>query len=139
MAQNDAATLIFRFLATSGAFHVLLAPATCYAYRLVVLTGATAPSGLPWSWWVAIAAYIAIPYLLGAWMEDSRDWQPSSRRVVWPKNALKWLLALISGTDPDPVPRDDGIEKKGGYPAGPKPAKGVPPVPQGLRKLRKQS
>jgi hypothetical protein len=88
---------------------------------------------------VAIAAYIAIPYLLGAWMEDSRDWQPSSRRVVWPKNALKWLLALISGTDSDPVPRDDGIEKKGGYPAGPKPAKGVPPVPQGLRKLRKQS
>lgn len=37
------------------------------------------------------------------------------------------------------VPRDDGIEKKGGYPAGPKPPKGVPPVPQGLRKPRKQS
>jgi hypothetical protein len=37
------------------------------------------------------------------------------------------------------VPHDDGIEKKGGYPAGPKPAKGVPPVPQGLRKPRKQS
>jgi hypothetical protein len=34
---------------------------------------------------------------------------------------------------------DDGIDKKGGYPAGPKPAKGVPPVPQGLRKPRKQS
>ncbi len=29
-----------------------------------------------------------------------------------------------------------GIEKKGGYPAGPKPAKGVPPVPQGLRQPR---
>lgn len=29
-----------------------------------------------------------------------------------------------------------GFEKKGGYPAGPKPAKGVPPVPQGLRKPR---
>ncbi len=37
------------------------------------------------------------------------------------------------------VPRDDGVEKRGGYPAGPKPAKGVPPVPQGLRKPRKQS
>lgn len=29
-----------------------------------------------------------------------------------------------------------GIEKKGGYPAGAKPAKGVPPVPQGLRHPR---
>ena len=29
-----------------------------------------------------------------------------------------------------------GIEKKGGYPAGRKPAKGVPPVPQGLRQPR---
>ncbi len=101
--KTDAATLIFRFLATSAAFQVLLAPATYYAYRHVVLTGATAPSGLPWSWWVALAAYIAIPYLLGAWMESSRDWKRSSRRVVgWPKNALKWLLAFISGTDPEP-------------------------------------
>lgn len=31
--KTDAATLIFRFLATSAAFHVLLAPATYYAYR----------------------------------------------------------------------------------------------------------
>ncbi|OOK65344.1 hypothetical protein BZL29_7860 [Mycobacterium kansasii] len=31
---------------------------------------------------------------------------------------------------------DGGFEKKGGYPAGPKPAKGVPPVPQGLRQPR---
>ena len=30
----------------------------------------------------------------------------------------------------------DGFEKKGGYPAGPKPANGVPPVPQGLRQPR---
>jgi hypothetical protein len=37
------------------------------------------------------------------------------------------------------TPSGDGIEKKGGYPAGPKPAKGVPPVPQGLRKPRKQT
>jgi hypothetical protein len=29
-----------------------------------------------------------------------------------------------------------GFEKKGGYPAGPKPAKGVPPVPSGLREPR---
>lgn len=29
-----------------------------------------------------------------------------------------------------------GFEKKGGYPAGQKPAKGVPPVPQGLRQPR---
>jgi hypothetical protein len=34
---------------------------------------------------------------------------------------------------------DDGIENRGGYPAGPKPAMGVPPVPQGLRKPRNQS
>ncbi|MDV6979140.1 hypothetical protein [Mycobacterium intracellulare] len=33
----------------------------------------------------------------------------------------------------------DEIEKKGGYPAGPKPAKGAPAVPQGLRKPRNQS
>jgi hypothetical protein len=32
--------------------------------------------------------------------------------------------------------RDGGFEKKGGYPAGPKPAKGVPPVPAGLRQPR---
>jgi len=31
---------------------------------------------------------------------------------------------------------DDGFEKKGGYPAGQKPTKGVPPVPAGLRKPR---
>lgn len=30
-------------------------------------------------------------------------------------------------------------EKTGGYPAGPKPATGVPPVPQGLRKPRTPS
>ncbi|MBW0016396.1 MAG: hypothetical protein JO236_02435 [Mycobacterium sp.] len=29
-----------------------------------------------------------------------------------------------------------GIEKKGGYEAGPKPLKGVPPVPAGLRQPR---
>jgi hypothetical protein len=29
-----------------------------------------------------------------------------------------------------------GFEKKGGYPAGPKPANGVPPVPRGLREPR---
>ncbi len=42
---------------------------------------------------------------------------------------------------PKPIDRgvDNGIEKKGGYPAGPKPTKGVPPVPQGLRKPRKQT
>ncbi len=33
--------------------------------------------------------------------------------------------AVISG---------DGFEKKGGYPAGQKPTKGVPPVPAGLTK-----
>jgi hypothetical protein len=30
----------------------------------------------------------------------------------------------------------DDFEKKGGYPAGPKPANGVPPVPAGLRTPR---
>lgn len=30
----------------------------------------------------------------------------------------------------------DGFEKKGGYPAGRKPATGVPPVPAGLRTPR---
>lgn len=29
---------------------------------------------------------------------------------------------------------EQGFEKKGGYPAGQKPAKGVPPVPQGFRR-----
>lgn len=101
--KTDAATLIFRFLATSAAFHALLAPATYYAYRHVVLTGADAPEGLPWSWWAAVAAYIAIPYLVGAWVEDSREWKPSSRRVIGlPKNALKRVLAFVSGTDPEP-------------------------------------
>ncbi|ORW07207.1 DUF6338 family protein [Mycobacterium kyorinense] len=101
--KTDAATLIFRFLATSAAFQALLAPATYYAYRHVVLTGATAPDELPWTWWAAIAAYITIPYLVGVWMEDSRDWKPSSRRVIgWPKNAVKRTLAFISGTDPEP-------------------------------------
>lgn len=37
------------------------------------------------------------------------------------------------------VPRNDGNDKKGGYPAGPKPANGVPPVPPGLRKPRTQA
>ena len=32
----------------------------------------------------------------------------------------------------------DGFEKKGGYPAGRKPAKGVPHVPAGLTKPRPQ-
>lgn len=101
--KTDAATLIFRFLATSAAFHALLAPATYYGYRHVVVTGTTAPKVLPWSWWVAIAAYVTVPYLVGVWMEDSREWTPSSRRVLgWPKNTLKRLLAFISGTDPEP-------------------------------------
>ncbi|WP_101953240.1 DUF6338 family protein [Mycobacterium intracellulare] len=101
--KTDAATLIFRFLATSAAFHALLAPATYYGYRHVVVTGATAPKGLPWSWWVAIAAYVTVPYLVGVCMEDSREWKPSSRRVLgWPKNTLKRLLAFISGIDPEP-------------------------------------
>lgn len=30
----------------------------------------------------------------------------------------------------------NGFEKKGGYPAGQKPAKGVPPVPAGLKTPR---
>jgi hypothetical protein len=33
-------------------------------------------------------------------------------------------------------PNGGGFEKKGGYPAGAKPAKGVPAVPAGLRKPR---
>jgi hypothetical protein len=32
---------------------------------------------------------------------------------------------------------DPGIENNVGYPAGPKPATGVPPVPEGLRQPRK--
>lgn len=101
--KTDAATLVFRFLATSAAFHVLLAPASFYVYRHVVLTGPTAPHVLPWSWWAAVAAYITVPYLVGAWMEDSREWKQSPYRVMgWPKNTLKRLLAFISGTDPEP-------------------------------------
>jgi hypothetical protein len=102
--KTDAATLIFRFLTASAVFHVMLAPVSYRAYQKLVVTNAVA-QGHPvaWSWWVWLAAYIVIPYLFGVWMEDSRSWKRSQRRVVgWPKNAVKWLLGFIAGTDPEP-------------------------------------
>jgi Family of unknown function (DUF6338) len=102
--KTDAATLIFRFLTASAFFHLLLAPISYAAYQNVTTNHIlSAGHAFPWSWWGWLAAYIAVPYAFGVCMEESRGWKRSPRRVLgWPKNALKWVLASISGADPEP-------------------------------------
>ncbi len=102
--KTDAATLIFRFLTASAFFHLLLAPISYAAYQNVTTNHIlSAGRPFPWSWWVCLAAYIAVPYTFGVCMEESRGWKRSPRRVLgWPKNGLKSVLAFISGADPEP-------------------------------------
>lgn len=102
--RTDAATLIFRFLTASAFFHMLLAPVGYSAYQHVTVNHLVSPGHpFPWAWWGWLSSYIVVPYVFGVWMEDSRSWKRSPRRLLgWPKNAVRWVLVFISGTDPEP-------------------------------------
>jgi hypothetical protein len=102
--KTDAATLVFRFLTASAVFHVILAPATYHVYQKLVVTHAVAQGlTLPWWSWGWLAAYIAIPYILGVLIEDSRGWKRSDWVLVrWPMSAVKWVFGFVAGTDPEP-------------------------------------
>lgn len=102
--KTDAPTLIFRFLTASAFFHLLLAPVSYAAYQHITVNHMlSAGHPFPWSWWGWVATYIVVPYTFGVCMEESRSWERSQRRVLgWPKNAFKWVLGFVAGTDPEP-------------------------------------
>lgn len=98
--QTDAATLIFRFLAASAIFHVLLAPITYRAYQHLVVTHKLVDGQtLSWRWWPVLFAYVAVPYLVGACTENIRRWHSDPCRF---KRFLSQIVALYAGRTPEP-------------------------------------
>jgi hypothetical protein len=70
---TDGATLVFRFLAFSAVFHAVFVWLTYWAYQELVVTD-DLYDGKPISWWwyLAVLAYMAIPYLWGVLVEKQR-------------------------------------------------------------------
>jgi len=98
--QTSAATLIFRFLAASAFFHVLLAPVTYGAYEHLIITHKLADGQtLSWWWWLMLFAYVVLPYAAGVLTETGRGWRNDRCRI---KRAVSFVVAIYSGRSPEP-------------------------------------
>jgi Family of unknown function (DUF6338) len=96
--RTDTATQIFRFLGASAVFHVVFAPLTYVAYQKLVVTRAlTEGRRISLWWWLALLAYVLVPYLSGAFSELSRVWGDN-----WLNRCIRWMLAPISGRSAEP-------------------------------------
>ncbi|MEX0873922.1 MAG: DUF6338 family protein [Actinomycetota bacterium] len=82
--------MLLRYLGTSAALHILLAPLTYWLWSQYAATGVLRDGRpVPWALWGYLTIYLATPFLLGSLRGIARDW-PVIKALTTIKSPTGW-------------------------------------------------